>query len=226
MRPLPRDSAVNGIVLSNAITLALAWWAGDGLLFLLWPYWIQSVVIGYFAQRRIRRLRDFSVEGLKINGRPATNTPSTAKWSANFFVVHYGLFHLVYAIFLTTFSAAPYAQGVVPSFDDATGTFGRDLLGRISVGEWPFIALAGLSFAWSHAASHRMHVEHDLRGKPNLGALMFVPYVRIVPMHLTIILGTVLGGGLFGMLLFASLKTVADVAMHYIEHRMLQRTST
>ena len=201
MRPLPRDSAVNGILLSNAITLALAWWAGDGLIFLLWPYWIQSVVIGYFAQRRIRRLRDFSVEGLKINGRPATNTPSTAKWSANFFVVHYGLFHLVYAIFLTTFSA------------------GADV-------EWLGVVVAGLSFAWSHAASHRMHVEHDLRGKPNLGALMFVPYVRIVPMHLTIILGTVLGGGLFGMLLFASLKTAADVAMHYIEHRMLQRTAT
>lgn len=201
MPPRPRDPAVSGILLSNAITVALAWWAGEGLVFLLWPYWIQSVVIGFFAQRRVRLLRDFNVEGLRINGRPATNTPATARWSANFFVAHYGLFHVVYAMFLANFSA------------------GADV-------EWLWVAVAGLSFAWSHAASHRMHVEHDLRGKPNLGALMFVPYVRIIPMHLTIILGAVLGGGLFGMLLFASLKTVADVAMHYIEHRMLQRAPT
>jgi len=226
MRPAVRDPAVAGILASNAVTIALAAWSGEGLLLLLWPYWLQSVVIGFFAQRRIRLLRDFAVDGLKINGRPATNTPATARWSANFFVVHYGLFHLVYAMFLTTFSAMPEAQGILPSFDDAMGSFRTSLLGQLGRSEWIYVAISGLSFAWTHAASHRLHVEHDLRGRPHLGALMFVPYLRIVPMHLTIILGTVLGGGLGGLLLFGCLKTCADVAMHVVEHRLLGRAAS
>jgi hypothetical protein len=67
-------------------------------------------------------------------------------------------------------------------------------------------------------------VDADLRGTPNIGTLMFVPYIRIIPMHLTIILGVMLEDGL-GLLLFGSLKTVADVAMHKVEHRMLQGTA-
>ncbi len=219
-----RDSAVNGILASNAIAVALAWWSGEGLLVLLWPYWLQSVIIGFFAQRRLRMLKVFSVEGLKINGRPATATPGTARWTANFFVVHYGLFHLVYAAFLTTFTVAPAAQGIVPRFDDATGTFATSLLGRLQGMDLLYIAVAGLSFVWTHAQSFRANVEQDLRGRPNLGTLMFVPYIRIVPMHITIILGTVLGGGTLGLLLFGGLKTAADVVMHVIEHRLLRRT--
>lgn len=218
-----RDGAVNGILLSNAITIALAWWSGGGLLVLLWPYWIQSVVIGFFAQRRLRMLKEFSVEGLKINGRPATNTPGTAKWTANFFVVHYGLFHVVYALFLTTFTVAPAAQGIIPSFDDATGSFRESLLGGLRGLDFLYVAVSALSFAWTHAQSFRENVAADTRGKPNLGTLMFLPYARIVPMHLTIIFGTIIGGGTAGLLLFGGLKTAADVIMHKVEHRLLQR---
>lgn len=43
-------------------------------------------------------------------------------------------------------------------------------------------------------------------------------------MHLTIILGGALGGDGAGVLLvFGALKTAADVLMHYVEHRVLQR---
>ena len=204
MEPVKPDPAVRDIVLSNALTIALAWWAGDGLLLMLWPYWIQSVVIGYFAQRRIRLLQRFSTDGLKINGRPAEPTPATRSWSANFFVVHYGLFHVVYFFFLRGFVIIGRSGGLADI----------DLL---------YIAIASASFVWTHAQSHRAHVATDLGGRPDLGALMFVPYIRIIPMHLTIILGGLLGGGVLGMLFFGALKTFADVAMHKVEHRLLQR---
>ena len=73
----------------------------------------------------------------------------------------------------------------------------------------------------SSMQSHREHVASDLRHTRNIGTLMFIPYLRIIPMHLTIILGAVLGSG-GGLLLFGALKTVADVVMHKVEHRMLQ----
>lgn len=52
---------------------------------------------------------------------------------------------------------------------------------------------------------------------------MFTPYLRIVPMHLTIIFG-----GLFvhtgaGLLLFGTLKTAADVAIHVVEHMQIKK---
>lgn len=204
MPPQKSDPAVRDIVLSNVLTIVLAWWAGDGLLLMLWPYWVQSVVLGFFAQRRIRLLRSFSTDGLKINGRPAEPTPSTRSWSANFFVLHYGLFHLVYFFFLRGFAIIGRTEGLAAI----------DLV---------YIAIASASFVRTHAQSHREHVAADLAGRPDLGALMFMPYIRIVPMHLTIILGGLIGGGVIGMLLFGALKTAADVAMHKVEHRLLQR---
>lgn len=52
---------------------------------------------------------------------------------------------------------------------------------------------------------------------------MFLPYARILPMHLTIILGGALGGeGAAVVLIFGALKTAADVLMHHVEHRILQ----
>ena len=49
---------------------------------------------------------------------------------------------------------------------------------------------------------------------------MFTPYLRIIPMHLTIILGATLGGGA-GLIVFGILKTIADAIMHVIEHKRL-----
>lgn len=78
--------------------------------------------------------------------------------------------------------------------------------------------------AMSHAASYRQNVEADLRGRPNLGVLLFLPYLRVLPMHIAIIFGATRGqGGVATLLLFSALKTAADVCMHSAEHAMLQR---
>ena len=48
---------------------------------------------------------------------------------------------------------------------------------------------------------------------------MFFPYLRILPMHLTIIVGGAIGSaGTGALLFFLVLKTIADVIMHRIEH--------
>jgi hypothetical protein len=64
-------------------------------------------------------------------------------------------------------------------------------------------------------------VQADLRNNPNIGTLMFLPYARIIPMHLTIVLALPLGGG--ALWFFVLLKTAADVIMHKVEHRLLQK---
>lgn len=208
----PEDRAVRGIVLMNAFVAIGALISGDGMLMLMWPYWIQSVVIGYYAMRRIQKLERFATDNFKINGAAVEPTPQTRRQVWIFFLIHYGLFHLVYFMFLGAFSA--------------TGMLGAASAPAADASPWaPFWFGATLvGFLVSHGDSHREHVAADLRGRPNIGTLMFVPYIRIVPMHLTIIFGAMLGGTV-GLLLFAGLKTAADVAMHKVEHRMLQRAA-
>ena len=78
--------------------------------------------------------------------------------------------------------------------------------------------LCTAAFAVNHLFSLRYNIEVDRAGHPNIGTLMFTPYLRILPMHLLIVVGLHLGTGLAGMLLFVLLKTAADAAMHLVEH--------
>ncbi len=192
------------LILANlaTISMALVFQWPTGLL--LWPYWIQSVIIGWFSRRRILALQDFSTDGLKVNDQPVEPTLHTQRRTANFFALHYGLFHFAYAIFLW--------PGSKP----------------LSTLDWLGIAVSALTFAANHRHSFQRNVEADAAGKPNIGTLMFLPYARIVPMHLAILLGGAIAGGAahspITTLLFGGLKTAADVAMHVLEHRILQRT--
>ena len=130
---------MRGIIAANLIAIVVAIVSGEGLLLLLWTYWLQSLVIGGFAYRRIAMLKEFSTDGLKINGRAAEPTPATRRWTQNFFLVHYGFFHLVYFMFLG-------------AFNRMGGRFG-------TLGRWdPMIVVAlGVAFWFSHRQSHREH---------------------------------------------------------------------
>ena len=74
-------------------------------------------------------------------------------------------------------------------------------------------------FFFNHRYSYIEHRDHDRTRKPNIGNIMFFPYVRIFPMHLTILAGGAFGGASTGtLILFLGLKTAADVVMHKVEH--------
>jgi hypothetical protein len=171
----------------------------------MWVYWSQNIVIGFFNFIRIRELKEFSTEGFSINGRPAQPTQETKNHVARFFLMHYGIFHLVYFIFLLVFSR--------------TGWFNRADENAFSSADSIYIALAALVFLGNHVFSYFYNRPRDI-GRPNIGTVMFYPYARVIPMHLTIILGFFLGSRL---LFFLLLKTLADVIMHVVEHRVLLR---
>lgn len=218
----PRDRALRGIVASNALTLVVALWQDWGLLALLWPFWLQSVVIGVYARRRILALERFSTEGLQLNDQPVAATPEARVQVANFFRLHYGFFHFVYFVFLAAATVGGAGSGGVLTVREE----GSDVVRAFAVGtvaplDWAIFAALGYAFWRSHGASHREHVAADLAGTPNLGTLMMLPYARVLPMHMTLVFGALLGAG--AVWLFVVLKTVADVVMHKVEHATLQR---
>jgi len=216
----PADKALLGIVGANALTLLMALWQGWGVLQLLWPYWIQSAIIGGYARKRMLRLETFSTESLRLNNRPVEPTRETQQRVARFFVLHYGLFHLGYLAFLWTATTQGLTDGTLPITDERSGEIRKLAIGTVQPIDWLIFAVLAASFWHSHRASHREHVEADLARVPNLGTLMMMPYARVLPMHLTIIFGAYLGGG--ATWLFVLLKTGADVAMHRLEHQWLQ----
>jgi len=114
------------------------------------------------------------------------------------------------------------AQGFVPVNMADSGEVMQLYVG--SQGLLDVVLYVGLAVAFwlGHRASFREHIDSDLAHSPEPGKLMMLPYLRIIPMHLTLICGVLLGGA-GTVMFFILLKTAADVALHYLEHRLLGR---
>ena len=184
------------LILSNAGTLIAALLLHWDFGWLLWPYWMQSVIIGWYARKRMLGLDKFSTEGFTSNGQRVPEDERGKRSTANFFVLHYGIFHLVYLGFLSGMHAVKSPLDVFVLFT------------------------CGVSFALSQRQTYAAQHAADLRGKPNLGTLMFTPYLRVVPMHLAIIFGSAMGGGAGAVWLFTGLKTASDLLLDMIDRKM------
>ena len=125
-----------------------------------------------------------------------------------FFLLHYGGFHFVYLIFLTVITAS------------------SDQIGFNTVNLIPAIGLLALNLLFSA----RSDIISDKEAKLGPGNLFFIPYLRIAPMHLFIILG--FNGGVDSkipwlhwqdpFLIFIVLKTFSDIILHILVNKTYQ----
>jgi hypothetical protein len=198
-----RGPSARHLVIANALTLVAAIALDWSPAWLLWPYWIQSVVIGWYARKRMLTLQRFSTKGFTSGGKPVPEDETGKRSTANFFAFHYGFFHAGYLLFL---------------------------LGEHRVdGAWNWLILlaCGASFVLSQRATYAVQHAADLRGAPNLGVLMFTPYLRVLPMHLGIIFGAGAGAGdgTWLLVLFTVLKTASDLALDAIDRRWAEKNA-
>jgi hypothetical protein len=190
--------SIRNLLLANAATLALALIFDWSPSWLLWPYWIQSVIIGWYARKRMLNLDRFTTRGFTSGGGPVPETDAGKRSTANFFAFHYGFFHVGYLIFLLSSHAV--------------------------FGLWDMLALlgCGLSFVFSQRATYAAQRAADLRGRPNLGHLMATPYLRIVPMHLAVLFGAQASDGAGMLIVFTALKTLSDIGLDMVDRRMAE----
>ncbi|PIN98497.1 MAG: hypothetical protein COT90_03925 [Candidatus Diapherotrites archaeon CG10_big_fil_rev_8_21_14_0_10_31_34] len=199
------DSSAKVLILSNLITIVLAVVFSWSVFVIVWIYWFQSVIIGFFNFIRIITLENRLILGEQLN-----QITSLGKiFLGFFFVFHYGIFHLVYLVFLVSI------------------TFVFPLFGGNSVAvDFGYVFLVAIIFFLNHLFSYIKF--KDSPKKYTAGSLMFFPYIRIIPMHIIIIVlvqGFVidLSGASAAtssvLVLFLLMKTAADLIMHSIEHK-------
>ena len=182
------------LIVSNIITIYIAVSQNWNLSTLMFVYWAQNAIIGLFTFAKILSLKKFSTKNFKINHAPASPTIATKYFTAFFFLVHYGMFHLIYFLFLVTnFSIS---NALMPVFFSILILFGN------------------------HLFSYIYNFKEDSNKLKSIGTIMFFPYARIIPMHLTIVFGYFLIQSSTGLIFFLCLKTLADLIMHITEHKI------
>ena len=190
------DRSLTFLLLTNLAVLAGAVSRHWNVTDLLWIGWGQSVMIGYYNVYRIVDLDRFSTDGFLNGIHPLKPTCETQRCTAVGFALHYGMVHLVYAVFLLT------TYRIDPDFPIA-GTL-----------------ICVLAFWFTHRYSYHYNRERDV-DVPNIATLLFFPYVRVIPMNLVLLLGgQYVGEDMLALALLLIIKTAVDLAMHLIEHML------
>jgi hypothetical protein len=214
---LPGELAVTPPVISllvaNLVTILFAiagHWNAATVMFI---YWVQSVIIGIFTVVTLLTV-DTAALGSDMEKALAEKGGSgtVGTWYvrfykavlAGFFALHYGLFHWAYYGFIVE-----------------TGLFGA-----VDVSNPEILLATGIFFA-NHLYSFIYHRHEGRQGATFVTEEFFRPYQRIIPMHMTIIFGSILllALSLVGidatlpvLVLFLLLKTYADITTHVVKH--------
>lgn len=176
-----------GLWMLIAVNCSLVWYYfhhPEAFTTLVWAYWVQSVMLGMFNILDILTVRKIAVPVGEDSSSFTRRIPT-----ALFFLVHYGLFHLVYSIFI---------YGIKPRYPFDFGLF-----------EYCIFA-----FFFGQLLTFIRHKKEQRTHAVNLGTMFFIPYLRIIPMHLTILLPSFLGMRSVGI--FLILKSLADVVMYIV----------
>jgi hypothetical protein len=200
MNHLHRTTTVSSstlLVLINLAIITIALLSHWSILTLLWGYWLQSIVIGFFT---VLKLLTFGKHKTPHHGFLHSIRDTM------FFTCHYGVFHVAYLVFLYLFTTSGNS-GVFFTPPDYEG-----------------VACIGLLFFLTHCYSFVQHYiweQQIVYITPN--QLFLEPYKRIFPMHLTIIAAGFFSALIPTaesslLIVFLILKTFADLKSHEVLH--------
>jgi len=216
-RILPGEIAftppVISLLFANLVTIVLTIVQHWDLATVMFIYWAQSIIIGIFTVVSLLGADTAALAenmGKSMREQGGSGTVSTrfvrayTCLLAGFFALHYGLFHWGYYAFIVE-----------------SGIFGS-----VNFSDPNIWFSCGLFFA-NHLYSHITYRHEGPKGAGYVNEQFFRPYQRIIPMHLTIIFGSMVVFALqvFGidatmpvLVLFLLLKTRSDIFAHLSKH--------
>ncbi len=194
------------LIAVNMIPLFGVLFFGWSLFSIIFLYWIENGIIGFFNIFKIALARAPG-SNLTNDGRPLRLPIKAIR--VIFFIPHYGIFWTVHGIFVFAL-------------------FGMSSSDRFGGFEPGGVAVAASALFLSHGVSFLVNFlgkEEYLTVSPE--RQMTEPYSRVVVLHVTILAGgflaSFLGAPLAALILLVLLKTVIDLLAHVREHRKAER---
>ena len=169
----------------------------EGFSTIVWAYWIQSVMVGIFNFLDLLTLKNPDFGESKLADVKLKSGEKSPGCTAFFFLFHFEFFHVVYAVFLFT------------QFKDHIDFF--------------FLLITWAAICFELTISFIRNKRLQKSQSINYGKLFFMPYLRIIPMHLTILAPTFLGWT--PSTIFLILKMLADIGMYFIVRSMYSTTA-
>ena len=188
-KPIWQDVGVWMLLLLNAYSVYYYLHNPNSIRTVIFIFWMQSVFIGIFNVIGMLTFTNRVSNSFTVNDSPG-NKPGCA---AAFFTFHYGMFHLIYFIFL-----------VVTVMKEQSLDFQF-----LKISFWAIFAGCIMQYIQDK--------KHNRTEPINIGVMFFMPYVRIIPMHLIILVPAFFH--ISAPILFLALKTFADVIMHVVYRR-------
>lgn len=194
--------AVIALIVMNLIPLIGVFYFGWDAGTIVFLYWLENVIIGLLNIPKI----------ISCRGEPKGRHESIGGlvYLSLFFAFHYGLFCFGHYVFLQS------TYRSLPNFTEILS----ELLSPVL-----FWSLLGLTL--SHVVS--LMVNFYGRGEfkfRSANTQMFIPYSRIVLLHIVIILSgfvaIAVGQGTATLLLLVLLKIIFDLAAHIVEHSRVE----
>jgi hypothetical protein len=205
---LPLPIAALFLIAVNTIPLFGVLFFGWSLFSIMFLYWLENGIIGFFNVFKIALARAPGPSRITINGRPVN--PSNREIRIIFFIFHYGLFWTVHGVFVFLF------------FGISSDLFGGIGLRGVAIAAAALFLSHGLSFFVNFLGK-----EEYLTVSPD--GQMTEPYSRVVVLHVTILAGGFLadslGAPLAALVLLVLLKTAIDLFAHLREHRRAEMRS-
>ena len=205
---LPLPIAALFLIAVNTIPLFGVLFFGWSLFSIMFLYWLENGIIGFFNLFKIALARASGPSGFTVNGRPVS--PYNKEIRIIFFIFHYGLFWAVHGVLVFVFFG-----------------MSSDLFGGVGLRG---VAIAAAALFLSHGVSFFVNFlgkEEYLTVSPD--QQMTEPYSRVVVLHVTILVGGFfadsLGAPLGALVLLILLKTVIDLLAHLREHRKAEMRS-
>lgn len=213
-----RPSIVS-LILVNVVLLALALIQQWSVFMVVFVFWIENVIIGFFNILKMLKAQPAPVDPAKAEGAEVmlNNTGCGKYFFAFFFMIHYYAFCAGHVVFIFVLFLGDLFGGIK---------------GHMEMADWINIGIGAVGIFISHAISFGTnYIGKKEYENVNLKSLMMSPYKRIVLVHVFIIgAGFVLtsGEGVSWLLLalFMIGKTIIDLRQHYKEHEAASKKVT
>jgi len=166
---------------------------------LIWLYWTQSVLYGLFNFLDMETVRKADMSGMDIKPLKDMSGKQAARTAGWFFLVHYGGFHFAYFIYLL--------------ITKHSGPFDWDMYKKVIAA---FLVFQVINFV--------QHKIQDRTRSANIGRMFAIPYLRIVPMHLCILLPAFFHWT--NLTVFLVLKIITDMIMYVITNSYYKKDIT